>query len=163
MAVRRRAWPSCAHSDAAVVADARAVSDPLTNASMDPHFANQDAMLDPVVATPLMPAAPPSPRTGEERGVEHDVREGGRVAARDESAAGRREMGLEGAREERLEWCAVVGRARDGDGGCEGGCLPLAPSLRGPSRGAGGCERLGRAEVARHRVGLGEDERPVVA
>ena len=100
---------------------------------------------------------------GEERGVEHDVREGGRVAARDESAAGRREMGLEGAREDRLEWCAVVGRARDGDGGCEGGCLPLAPSLRGPSRGAGGCERLGRAEVARHRVGLGEDERPVVA
>ena len=100
---------------------------------------------------------------GEERGVDDDVREGGRVAARDESAAGCREMGLEGAREERLEWCAVVGRARDGDGGCEGGCLPLAPSLRGPSRGAGGRECLGRAEVARHRVGLGEDERPVVA
>ena len=64
MAVRRRAWPSCAHSDAAVVADALAVSDPLTNASMDPHFANQDAMLDPAVTTPLMPAAPPSPRMG---------------------------------------------------------------------------------------------------
>ena len=32
---------------------------------------------------------------GEERGVEHDVREGGRVTARDESAAGRREMILE--------------------------------------------------------------------
>ena len=31
---------------------------------MDPHFANQDAMLDPAAATPWMPAAPPSPRTG---------------------------------------------------------------------------------------------------